>query len=468
VTVSQLAPRRGPAPEKAGFGGRFVTAVSVGSVLNPINSSIIAIALVSVGHAFGVGADRTTWLVLGLYLATAVGQPTMGKLADRFGALRVYLAGMALVAAGGLIGFWGFSFGALIVSRVVIGLGTSAAFPAAMAMVHRQAARLNRPAPGSVLGMLALTGQVSMVLGPPLGGLLIAAGGWRWIFLVNLPLAVAGTVLALAWLPRDDALPRGGLRTLWRAVDPPGIALFIVGLIAVLVFLTGLPAPNWPVLAVGAVALAGLLAWELRAAAPFIDIRMLGRNRALTATYLRYILTFCVIYGFVYGWTQWLEESAGLSASASGLMLMPMSVVAAVVTVFGARGRRIAGPLLIGTPLLLLGSAGLLVLGHASGWPLLVGLSAVIGVPNGLLVVGNQAAMYAQAPGDQIGTASGLLRTFQYLGAIASGAVISLTYGPRATDAGLHHLAIVLTAACALLTVLTAATLRRPRRGAAA
>lgn len=467
MTVRELTPLRGPTPEKAGFGARFVTAASVGSVLNPVNSSIIAIALVSIGHAFGVGAAQTAWLVLSLYLATAVGQPTMGKLADRFGALRVYLAGMALVALGGLVGFWGFSFGALIVARAVIGLGTSAAFPAAMAMVHRQATRLNRPAPGSVLGALALTGQVSMVLGPPVGGLLIAVGGWRWIFLVNLPLAVAGTLLALAWLPRDDALPRGGARTLWRAIDPPGLALFVAALVALLLFLTGLPGVRVTALAVAVVALAGLAVWEPRAPTPFIDIRMLARNHALTGTYLRCVLSFLVIYGFMYGWTQWLEESAGLSASAAGLMLMPMSVVAAVVTVFGARRRRVAVPLLIGTPLLLAGCAGLLFLGHASGWPLLAGLAAVVGVPGGLLVVGNQAAMYAQAPGDQIGTASGLLRTFQYLGAIGSGAVIGIAYGPRATDAGLHHLAIVLSGAAVLLCVLTAVTLRRPRPAAA-
>ena len=463
LTTEQTA-RRGPEPGDVGFGPRFVVAASVGSVLNPVNSSIIAIALVTVGRAFGVGADQTAWLVLGLYLATAVGQPTMGKLADRFGALRVYLAGIVLVAIGGLIGFWGFSFGALIAARVIIGLGTSAAYPAAMAMVHRQAARLNRPAPGSVLGALALTGQVSMVLGPPLGGLLIAAGGWRMIFLVNVPLALVGAVFALVWLPRDDALPGGGLRTVWRALDPPGVALFVAGLIALLVFLTGLPAANWPVLVLAVAALAGLLAWELRAATPFIDVRMLARNRPLALTYLRYLLTFCMIYGFIYGWTQWLEESAGVSASLSGLMLMPMSIVAAVVTVIGARGRRVTGPLLIGTPLLLAGCAGLLFLGHAAPWPVQLALAVVFGVPNGLLIVGNQAAMFAQAPGEQIGTASGLLRTFQYLGAIASGAVIGVAYGPRATDAGLHHLAIVLVATGVLLAVLTAVTVRPRRR----
>ncbi|MFE3206153.1 MFS transporter, partial [Embleya sp. NPDC059237] len=149
----------GPAPEQAGFGARFTAAAAIGSVLNPINSSIIAIALVSIGRAFGVDAGATTWLVSALYLATAIGQPTAGRLADLFGPRRVYLAGMALVALGGLIGFVGTSIGMLVVARVVLGLGTSAAYPAAMTMVRRQSERLARPAPGRVLNALAVAGQ---------------------------------------------------------------------------------------------------------------------------------------------------------------------------------------------------------------------------------------------------------------------------------------------------------------------
>jgi MFS family permease len=109
------------------FGLRFVIATSAGSVLNPVNSSIIAVALVSIGRAFGAGAAATTWLVSALYLATAIGQPAMGRLADQAGPRRVYLAGLALVAAGGLVGWLAPSLGVLVAARVVLGTGTSAA-----------------------------------------------------------------------------------------------------------------------------------------------------------------------------------------------------------------------------------------------------------------------------------------------------------------------------------------------------
>jgi MFS family permease len=166
---------RGPSPERAGFGPRFVVACSFGSVLNPVNSSIIAVALASIGRAFGAGPASTTWLVSALYLATAIGQPTAGRLADLLGPRRVYLAGTVLVAAGGVLGCLAGSLAVLVVSRVVIGSGTSAAYPAAMALVRRQSRRLRQDPPGRVLGALAITGQASMAVGPVLGGVLIAA-----------------------------------------------------------------------------------------------------------------------------------------------------------------------------------------------------------------------------------------------------------------------------------------------------
>ncbi|KAB2383434.1 MFS transporter [Actinomadura montaniterrae] len=453
MTGTKIASPVGEAGPRPVFGARFVTAVSFGSVLNPVNSSIIAVALVAIGQAFGAGADRTTWLVSALYLATAVGQPTMGRLADRLGPRRVYLAGTALVGAGGLVGCLGWSLPALVAARVVIGLGTSAAYPAAMAMVRRRARRLHGGTPDGVLSALAIAGQVTMAVGPPLGGLLIAAGGWRMTFLINIPLAAAGMAAALVWLPKDD--PRAPGASLWRALDPAGVLLFTGALTALLVFLMDLADPRWWLLCASLALLAALTAWELRAEAPFIDLRMLAHNRALTTTYLRYGATMLVTYCFVYGWTLWLEQATGRSASAAGLLMLPSFIVATAVSAFAAR-RRVWPSLVAGAAALALGCGGLLLLGrHTPLWALLL-VSVTFGVQNGLNIVTNQAAMYAQAPAEQTGAAAGLLRTFMYLGAIASASMIGLAYGPRATDAGLHRLAAVLTVVALTLLAVTA------------
>jgi MFS family permease len=460
-----ITTHRGPV---TGFGPRFVVATAAGSVLNPVNSSIIAVALVAIGKAFGTGTATTAWLVSALYLATAVGQPAMGRLADQLGPRRVYLAGLALVAAGGLLGWWGPSFGALVAARVVLGLGTSAAYPAAMAMIRRQSERLRTEAPGSALGALAVAGQATMALGPPLGGLLLALGGWRLTFLVNIPLAAAAALVALAWLPADE--PWRFTWAAWHALDPAGAVLFTAALATLLSFIMNLRQPHWWLLALAIAAFAALIRRERRAGQPFVDVTMLARDRALTATYLRFAVTMLVTYCFIYGWTVWLEQSADKSASVAGLLMMPSFVVAAVVSAVAARARRVWPPLLAGAAVLTAGSASLLLLRHGTPVWVLAGVSLVFGLQNGLNVVSNQAAMYSQAPAAHTGTAAGLLRTFMYLGAIVSAAVIALAFGKQATDTGLHHLAAVLTVVSVVLlgAVWFGRNLRRQRTGVTA
>ncbi|HVV20570.1 MAG TPA: MFS transporter [Pseudonocardiaceae bacterium] len=438
---------------RLGFGPRFVAAVSFGSVLNPVNSSIIAIALVAIGDGLGVGAGATAWLVSVLYLATAVGQPTMGRLADRLGPRRVYVGGSLLVVAGGVVGWAAVSLGMLVVARVVIGLGTSAAYPAAMALVRRQSARLDTATPGRVLGVLAIMGQVSMAVGPVLGGGLMALGGWRLTFLVNVPLGLASAALALAWLPTDDPVDRR--EPLRVVLDAPGLALFASALTALMVFLMGLDHPRWWLLVLTAALGTALALWELRVRAPFVDVRMLARNHALTATYLRYGLAMLMTYCFVYGWAIWLEEAAGRSATAAGVLMMPSFVTATVVSLLAARRRAVWGPLVAGAVLLSAGTLLLAVVDATAPLWVLAGIGVVFGAQNGLTVTAGQAAMYAQAPAEQTGVAAGLLRSFMYVGAIASASLINLTFGGRATDHGLHTLAAVLVVGSAALLVAT-------------
>ena len=163
------------------------------------------------------------------------------------------------------------------------------------------------------------------MIGPPLGGLLIALGGWRMTLAVNVPLALACLVLGVSRLPRTAPLRREE-----GSLDLPGIALFALSLLALLLALMEWRS-WWPavIVAAGCVAFAAL---ELRRRDPFIDLRMLaatGRSCAPTrARCWRLTVSYSVLYGF----TQWTEEGRGLSASAAGLLLLPMSLVAIAVS----------------------------------------------------------------------------------------------------------------------------------------
>ncbi|MBZ4319569.1 MFS transporter [Streptomyces huiliensis] len=440
-----------------GIGGRFVAAVAVGSMLNPVNSTMISTALVPIGRSFGAGPSATVWLVAGLYLASAVAQPVMGRVADHLGARRVYTAGLVLVGLSGAAGLVAGSLGQLVAVRVLTGVGTSAAYPAAMAMIRTRSARAPGGAPARALGALTVAALASAALGPALGGLLTGLAGWRAVFAVNIPLALAGLVLALAWLPGDEPRAReGGARGLWSELDPAGVLLFAGTLLPLMFFLTDLARPDWPLLAVGAVAAGALAAWELRAARhPFLNLRMLAANRPLVRTYVRYGASFLVVYCVLYGYTQWLEEARGFSAAVTGVIMLPMCAVAALCSWTAARRATVRGPLLLGTAAMVAASAALLFVGPGTPTALLVLVGVVFGLPNGLNAAGNQAALYAQAPAGATGTAAGLFRTAQYVGAVASTSVIGLVYGDRATTGGLHTAAVVLTVLAALLLPAT-------------
>ena len=121
------------------FGPRFVTPLFIGSALNPINSSMIAIALVSIAGAMHVADGQTAILISSLYLTSAIAQPVAGRLSEEFGPRRVFLVGIVIVLVAGIIGGLARNIPTLVVARVLIGLGTSAGYPSAMLLVRRRA-----------------------------------------------------------------------------------------------------------------------------------------------------------------------------------------------------------------------------------------------------------------------------------------------------------------------------------------
>jgi MFS family permease len=457
----------GADPQHA-FSWRFVTPLFMGSALNPVNSSIIATALVPIAAAVGVSVGHTAVLVSALYLASAIAQPTGGKLAEEFGPRRVFLAGILIVLVGGIVGGLGQDLATLVVARVLIGVGTSAGYPSAMLLIRRRAgsAGLDAP-PGGVLGGLVIAGAVTVAVGLPIGGILVDAWGWRTTFFVNVPFAVATLVMALRWIPRDPALGRPrSARELATRIDAAGIAGFAAAMAALLVFLLSLPHPDWGALALALVVGMALVAWELRAAHPFIDVRLLATNLALTRTYLRFAVATLCAYTVLYGLTQWLEAGRGMSAEEAGLLILPMTALSAVIARPVSKRNLVRAPLVAAAVACLVGSAGVLALTTSTpiGW--IVAVTMVFGITLGTTVSANQTTLYTHVAAGHIGTASGLFRTFGYVGSIASSALISIVFHTSVTDHGLHTIAWVMVAVSAaglLLVVLDPTVMRQAR-----
>lgn len=452
------------------FSWRFVAPLYMGSTLNPINSSIIATALVPIAAAINVSVAQTTLLVTALYLASSIAQPTAGKLSEEFGPRRVFLGGILMVLVGGLLGGLGRDLIMLVVARVFIGIGTSTAYPSAMILIRRQAdlAGLAEP-PGHVLGALQIAGVVTAAIGLPIGGVLVDAWGWRTTFLVNIPFSLIAFVMAALWIPRDVPIKGGKTaREIASRIDILGIIGFAATTTALLVFLFTLPELSLLTLGLVSVSGASFVGWELRVKQPFIDVRMLASNLALTRTYTRFMLMTLCIYTVLYGVTAWIGSTRVVSALDVGLLLLPMSVISAIVVGPISKRNLVRGPLIVSAASSIVASISILFLTASSPiiWILIITL--IFGITMGTMVSSNQTALYTQVTAEQIGTASGLLRTFGYIGSIASSAIIGIAFHTVVTDNGMHAIAITMitVSVIALLITITDRRLRIPIRSA--
>jgi predicted MFS family arabinose efflux permease len=445
------------------FGWRFTTPLLLGSTLNPINSSMLATGLLGIGIDFHQGPGQTASLISVLYLCSAIAQPTMGKLSTLFGPRRVFQAGILILLVAGVVGTLAPAFGFLLLSRALIGIGTSAAYPTAMALVRKRADRAGVGVPTRVLGNFSIAAQVTVVIGLPLGGVLAGVWGWRALFFINIPLAIIVFILTSVGVAKDDPVDVDGRGSVLRAIDVPGILLFAGSVASLLVFLSNLKAPLWWLLPVFVVLLVALILWERRIASPLIDVRMLARNAPLQRTYIRQFLVGLGTYSALYGTSQWMEQSAKLSPGAVGLILIPFSGVSIVLArIISGRGW-IRGPLLVSGIALLATAVVVMLLHHDSSVLLMIAMTLLFGVMNGFSSFANQASLYVFSPASEIAVASGLSRTFAYVGAIFSSSLIGITFGKAATDAGLHELAWVLAAIGVAILLMVLLDRRLPR-----
>ena len=456
TTTSSLSGRR------PSFGPTFVAPLALGSTLNPINSTMISTALTPIASDFHASVGQTGWLIAGLYLTSAVAQPVMGRLADLFGPRRVYLSSLLLVAVAGLVGTLAPSLALLVIARVLLGVGTSGAYPSAMRIFRSQAERLGAAPPRGAMGVLSFAGIATTALGPLLGGVITGSFGWHAVFAVNLPLALLTAILVLLWVPEDAPRVTGFVRLI-REIDLVGVALFSTALTSMMTYLMNVHrAPFW-IVPVSALSWVGLVLHSLRRPQPFIDVRMLATNLPLAITFLRITLILLIPYCILYGFAQWLESSAHYSASAAGLMTLPMSILAGICSLLAARTKGIRMPFIIGAVGGLVGCGSLLFVDSSTSALLIATAVMFIGVPMGMASTATQAAVFLQAPASEIGVASGLQRTFTYIGAITAASLLGAIFGHLPTDGGFHVLAIVMTAIAGFLLLFILCDRTLPR-----
>lgn len=219
--------------------------VALGTVLNPLNSSMISVALVAIALDFQVTSTTVTWLISAFYLMASIGQPLMGRFADRFGPRRVFMLGMAIVVVSGVVGPFSPDVAWLVVARVIQALGTSAGFPSAVAVIRSMAVTRGTDVQAG-LSVISMMTSLSAAVGPFIGGLVILFGGWEALFWLNIPLAAIALVAAWLWVPHDADAERATVRAVVSGSDAVGILAFSAFIVALLIFLMSVTAePLW-------------------------------------------------------------------------------------------------------------------------------------------------------------------------------------------------------------------------------
>ncbi|WP_033336406.1 MULTISPECIES: MFS transporter [Actinomycetes] len=430
----------------------------LGSLLNPVNSTLIAVALVSIGLTYDASPAETAWLVTGLYLATAVGQPVVGRLVDLYGPRRLFIFGTVLVGGAGLLGAVAPSLEVLLIARVLIGIGTCAGYPAAMYLVRSEARRTGRDSPQAVLMLLSVSTQMVAAIGPTVGGVLLGLGSWRYIFAINVPLAILALVFGFIRLPKGNPLgkttPIGRLASL----DLAGMMLFGSSLTILMLFLMAPLLSSLYLLAVAALLILAFTLRELRASNPFLDVRILAGNLPLILTYLRQLFVYVGSYGFMYGFVQWLEHTRGLSPVSAGLMMAPLFGVGIIGSAVTGMRPGIVSKLVIGSASMMAGCVFMLFAQQNSALWILLVIAGAVGLAQALVSLANQNALYRQAEESRTASSAGLLRTFTYLGAMFSAVAISLCFPESGADTiGLHKLALLMLGCSAALLLISVA-----------
>jgi len=424
-----------------------LAAICLGTFMLLVDVTIVSVALPQMSRDLHTQLASLQWVVDAYALALAALLLLSGSLADRFGRRRLFQIGLALFAAASLASALAPNAGLLIAARAVQGAGAAAMFATNTALLNATYEGRDRSVAFGIWG--AVNGAAAAVA-PVLGGLLIAAAGWRAIFLVNLPIAVVAATLTQRVLAesRGQASP----------VDGAGAAAFTVCAAALTYGLIHGGDSGWhaPVtvaaFALAAAALAAFIAVERRRLHPLLDLALFRRPSFSTLMAAGVLLTGCAFAPTVY--TQlWLQSVLGLPAIAAGLVLLPMAGVAFVVS--AAAGRFMHGmaprfPLGIG--LLLIGAGALLriTLTARSGWTVLIPGLVVTGVGVGLASPVLVSAALAAVPRPRSGMASGAVNTFRQvgyaLGIAAFGSVFASRLGQTITRSGLFSRPAAVTA----------------------
>ncbi|HEV2239824.1 MAG TPA: DHA2 family efflux MFS transporter permease subunit [Streptosporangiaceae bacterium] len=451
--------------------GRWVLLATVlGSAVASIDATVVGIALPAIGRNFGVGLADLQWVVTAYTLTLAGLLLLAGALGDKYGRKRVFLIGVVWFALASLLCSVAPTAPALIAARALQGVGAALLTPGSLAILQAVFRPDDR---GKAIGAWSGFSGVGTAIGPFLGGWLIAAGSWRLIFVINLPLAALVVAVTLRHVPesRDptDTAP----------VDVAGGVLVTLGLVGLTYGLIQGPNYGWAsasvlIALIAGVALLGVFGWwEHRSPAPMLSLSLF-RSSQFTSTNVVTFIIYGAIGGALFLLPIQLQQVSGYSALQAGIALLPVTAITlalsarsgALAARIGPRLQMSVGPVLVGVGI------GLFVLIGPSGTYLTEVLPGVVVFGFGLAVTVAPltSTVMTAVPAEHSGMASAVNNDVARAAALIAVALLPAAGGltgnsyrdPPVFSAGFHTASLVAAGLCVAGGLLAAVTIRNP------
>ncbi len=409
----------------------------LGSGIAFLDGTVVNVALPAIGRDLGGGLSTQQWVLDGYLLTLSALLLAGGAAGDRYGRRRVFVTGLVAFMVASVACGLAPTAGALIVARLVQGVGAAALVPGSLALIDAGIAEADR---GRAVGWWAGMSGVTSALGPFFGGWLVDAASWRWVFWINGPLAAAAIVIALRHLRES----RDALAVERGRFDIGGAVAVTIGLAGGVYALIEGPARGWDPVAVTAavVGVLALLAFPIiegRVRAPLLPPRLFA-SRQFTGANLTTLAVYAALGGGMFLLALQLQQTLGYSALAAGAATLPTTIimllaspwVGAVAQRTGPRVPMTVGPIVAGVGL------ALMVRAVPGGSYLSSVLPAVVifGIGLSITVAPLTSTVLAAVPEDRVGVASGVNNAVARVAGLLAVAVLPVVAGIHAQAAG--------------------------------
>lgn len=413
---------------------RALWALCVGFFMILVDSTIVSVAMPDIMESLGADINAVVWVTSAYLLAYVVPLLITGRLGDKFGPKRVYMVGLVVFTLSSLWCGLTTSVGALILARVVQGLGAAAMTPQTMAVITRVFPPDRR---GPAMGLWGAVAGIATLVGPILGGLLVDGFGWEWIFFVNVPVGLIALVLAWRLVPK--------LETHAHSFDWVGVVLSACGMFLLVYGIQQAHGVEWgpligpitvPFVIGGGVAfLVAFVLWQKHTTAEVLVPLSLFRDRNFTLACIAMTTVGFGVTSMAFPIMLWAQSVLGYSPTQAALLLAPMAILSGVLAPFVGRMVDTGNPRVLAGIGLASFSVALFWLGALLGpdtspWAIMPPV-LLLGVANGFMWAPISSTATRNLPMRFAGAGSGVYNTVRQVGAVLGSAAIAVAMESR-------------------------------------